>query len=145
MERGRISLREILDVIVKTEEQNGSTQSHKVHKLMTCINISPMQKLNARKASLHRTTAVPEKDKPIWSECLLPEVMSSEDSEDDGSFTVRPLPWRSEKASNFLLGLDHKRDKRRSRKSRIMTFQRKTGEFSERPQPGSVPAWVVKP
>ena len=45
-----------------------------------------MQKLNARKAALRKTTAIPEKDKAMWMECLVPEVMSSEDSEDDGSF-----------------------------------------------------------
>ncbi len=101
--------------------------------------------MNARKAALQKTTAIPEKDKPNWTQCLVPEVMSSEDSEDDGSFTVRPLPWRTEKATSFLLSLDHKRDKRRSRRSKIMTFERAIGSISERPQPRSVPAWVVNP
>ena len=63
-----------------------------------------MQKLNARKAALHKTTAIPEKDKAMWMECLVPEVMSSEDSEDDGSFTVRSLPWRSGNTLSYKPG-----------------------------------------
>ena len=105
-----------------------------------------MQKLNARKAALRKTTAIPEKDKAMWMECLVPEVMSSEDSEDDGSFTVRPLPWRSGKATRFLTSLDLKHRKKQSRKSRVMTYQRSDGLPSDRPKPiaGCVPDWVIK-
>ncbi len=73
--------------------------------------------------------------------------MSSEDSEDDGSFAVCALPWRSEKATSFLLSLDRKLDKRRSRKSKVMTFERKMGLPSDRPKPvaGSTPGWVIRP
>ena len=78
---------------------------------------------------------------------LIEELISSEDSEDDGSFLVRPLPWRSEKVTNFFCGLAKKQDKKKSRKSKIMTFERKTGPFSQRSKPlaGSTPAWAVQP
>ena len=105
-----------------------------------------MQKLNARKAALRKTTAIPEKDKAMWMECLVPEVISSEDSEDDGSFTVHPLPWRSGKATRFLTSLDLKHRKKQSRKSRVMTYQRNDGLPSDCPKPivGCVPDWVIK-
>ncbi len=106
-----------------------------------------MQKLKQRKVALQRTTAILEKDKSKWKECLVPEVMSSEDSEDDGSFTVRPLPWRSEKANSFLSSLDCKHGKKQSKKSKIMTLCRENRSPSDRSKPidGSIPAWVFKP
>jgi len=39
------------------------------------------------KAALCKTTAIPDTEKPIWMECLVPELMSSEETEDDGCFT----------------------------------------------------------
>ena len=116
--------------------------------LRVMLLVYTLQKLNARKAALRKTRAIPDTEKPTWMECLVPELMSSEESEDDGSFTIRPLPWRSEKATSFLLGMDHKHQKRQSRKSLVMTFQRNEGTLpSDRPKPidGSVPAWAVKP
>ena len=73
--------------------------------------------------------------------------MSSEDSEDDGLFTVHSLPWRSEKATSLILSLDNKHKKKQSRKSKIMTFDRKDGTVLDRHKPttGSVPAWAIKP
>ena len=56
--------------------------------------------------------------------------MSSEDSEEDGSFLTRPLPWRSEKVNKFFSSLDQKLEKKRSKKSKMMTFERKTGQES---------------
>jgi len=38
-------------------------------------------------SSFGKTTAIPDTEKPTWMECLVPELMSSEESEDDGSFT----------------------------------------------------------
>ena len=55
--------------------------------LRVVLLLYTMQKLNASKAALHKTTAIPDTKKPTWMECLVPELMSSEESEDDGSFT----------------------------------------------------------
>lgn len=106
-----------------------------------------LQKLNSRKVTLKKTGAIPSKEKPKFLEAIVPELMSSEDSEDDdGSFVVRPLPWRSSKISEILFALDEKHDRKRSRKSRMMKFQRLEGLPSERPQPiaGTVPNWCIK-
>lgn len=88
-----------------------------------------------------------DKDKEKWKECLIEELISSEDSEDDGSFLIRPLPWRSEKVTSFFCNLDKKQDKKKSHRSKIMTFERKTGPPSQRSKPldGSVPAWAIRP
>lgn len=112
---------------------------------LSCYSLSLFQKLSARKATLIKTAAISEKDKETWLQCLVPELMSSEDSEDDGAFLVRPLPWRSDKASNFIAALDHKGKKKRSRRSKVMSFTRKVGDLSDRSRPSGVPSWAVKP
>lgn len=71
--------------------------------------------------------------------------MSSEDSDDDGSFNVRQLPWRSEKATEILYALDNKHTKKVYVRSRRMTFARTDGDMSDRdwPEPGTVPQWSL--
>ena len=58
---------------------------------------------------------------------------------------MRPLPWRADKVSSFFRSLDKKQDKRRSKKSKVMTYERKTGLPSDRLKPvrGSEPVWTV--
>ena len=120
---------------------------HDIHHLSTlqpCM-FSLIQKLISRQVALQKSSATSEQDKEKWRECLIEELISSEDSDEDGSFLVRPLPWRVDKVTNFFSHLDKKCDKRRSKKSRVMIFERKNGLPSERtkPTPGSVPAWTV--
>lgn len=105
-----------------------------------------MQKLNSRKAALVKTKTISERQKPPFRASLLPCLMSSEDSEDDGTFSIRPLPWRSDKASVVYHTLDEKHDRRRSTKSKMMTFERKIGMPSDRKKPHakSVPDWCLK-
>lgn len=65
--------------------------------------------------------------------------------DEDGTFTVRPLPWRSDKITGILHGLDNKHDKRRSKRSKLMTFERVYGPISDRviPSNTSIPSWCV--
>ena len=107
---------------------------------------SLIQKLISRQVALQKSSATSEQDKEKWRECLIEELISSEESDEDGSFLVRLLPWRVDKVTNYFFShLDKKCDKRRSKKSRVMTFERKNGLPSERtkPTPWSVPAWTV--
>ena len=102
--------------------------------------------MNLRKAALLKTTAIAERDKPKLMGSFIPELMSSEESEDDGTYTIRPLPWRSEKATDLFYCLDTKSDKKRSKRSRRMTCERLQGPPSDREKPKeSVPSWCVKP
>ena len=110
------------------------------------IFCSIAQKLNARKAALVKTKAVSEQEKPAIREGLLPCLMSSEESEGDGEFIVRPLPWRSARAADICHSLDEKYEKRKSNRSKRMTFARKTGLPSDRKKPSAVtvPGWCIK-
>ena len=105
-----------------------------------------MQKLNARKATLQKTSSIPDKEKPKWMKYLVPELMSSEDNEDDGSFVLHQIPWRSQKANDFITSIDTKYDTKRSKKSKVMTAERIPGTYSDRPKPaeGTLPLWTIK-
>ncbi len=83
-----------------------------------------------------------------WLPCLVPELMSSEDSgdDDDGQYVVRPLMWRSEKVTHLFVKLDHKMQKNATVRSRKMMFTRKQGLPSDRPKSceSIVPNWCLK-
>ena len=113
----------------------------------SCWPLLYLQKLASRQVALEKSTSTSENDKEKWKECLIEELISSEDSDEDGSFLVRPLPWRAEKVTNLFCSLDKKQDKKRSKKSKIMTFERKTGlpSYRTKPMERSIPAWTVRP
>ncbi|CAI8044857.1 hypothetical protein GBAR_LOCUS24847, partial [Geodia barretti] len=75
------------------------------------------RKLTARQVALEKSTSTSAKGKQRWRECLVEELISSEDSEEDGSFLIRPLPWRSEKSTSSLF-LDQKLNKKGPRRAR---------------------------
>ena len=67
------------------------------------------QKLQERNSILRKSTMT-EKTKEKWSKVLIPEAISSEESEnEDGhSVFVKPLPWRAKIVNDFFAQLDTK-------------------------------------
>ena len=86
--------------------------------------------------------------KEKWLPCLVPEIISSEESgeEDVGQCVVRPLPWRSEKVTNLFAILDHKHGKYQTVRSKKMSYERRDGLPSDRPKPedGTLPKWLFQ-
>ena len=73
--------------------------------------------------------------------------MSSEESDSDaevGKFITKPLPWRSDKVSKLFVSLDRKSQRYRSKRSRLMDFNREIGVVSDRPQPSFLEDWICK-
>jgi len=84
-----------------------------------------------RRSSLNRTSSVKD-------EVLVPEFMSSEDSDEEGgtaTLAVRPLVWRSPKVTKFFRQLDVKTSKYKSTRGKRQTIPRKMGNVSERDKP----------
>ncbi len=71
--------------------------------------------------------------------------MSSEESEESDSFRIRPLLWRSQKANKLVYSLDHKSQKKKTKKSILMTQKRSEGMPSDRPVPigDNIPLWAI--
>ena len=98
--------------------------------------------MEARKSSLNRTFSVKEEHKPLWMEVIVPEFMSSEDSDEENgksALAIRPLTWRSPKVTKFFRQLDVKSNKYKSDRGRRQTIPRKVGNVSERSKPLSFP------
>ena len=91
--------------------------------------------------ALKRTTAVSDTSKKHIEPLLIQELISSEESaeEGEGEIIVRPLPWRDPKITEIFLALDRKHDKHTSVRSKKMSFIRKQGLPSDRPEPNNLP------
>ena len=101
------------------------------------------QRINA--LSLKRSYTEEKKEK--IERCLVLDLMSSEDEEEDGTFSVRPLRWRSAVMDQYVSELDDKIKATKSKKAARQTVQRKLGEMSVRPVPTQVSAecrWAVR-
>ena len=93
-----------------------------------------------------KTNSLSQAQKERWAPCVVAEMMSSEESDDENEeFVVRPLPWRSDKVDSLYSSLDMKFNKKRSKKSAMMTIHRTKGLPSDRSRPSGVPDWSLKP
>ena len=68
---------------------------------------------------------------------LIIDFMSSEESDasDDEVIKVHPLPWRSERLSEFFALLDEKAEADKSPQAKRQMKERQTGRTSSRPKP----------
>lgn len=69
-------------------------------------------------------------------------MMSSEDSSDEGSNSIRPLPWRSEYVNKMFGRIDKYCESSKSAQARRQMKPRVIGEPSERPLPQGLPDWA---
>ena len=97
---------------------------------------SALKKVNFRKDS----------DSALWTKVLIPEMMSSEESDMDEEevLKVHTYPWRSSKVSRMFKQLDIVALKDKTPQSRRQRKRRTVGECSgrERPTEHNLPNWV---
>ena len=87
-------------------------------------------KLNWLKDTVNGLLAVEQARLEKLSKAIIPVLMSSEKScndDDNVSFVVGPLPYRSEKYNNFIDNIDNEADKRLSIKAKRMRSSRNVG------------------
>ena len=87
-----------------------------------------------------------QKEKEKWGKVLVPEIMSSEESdmENDNVITVKPIDWRAERVRAFLHCLDSKITTAESAQSKRQRKQRvDSSESSNRIKPPTLPDWAV--
>jgi len=85
-----------------------------------------------------------EEDFKKWSKVLVNCMISSEESGDDESIVVKPLPWRSTLVDDFFEMLDGELMKDRSSQAKRQFKQRVVGPSSLRERPTSMPSWAIK-
>ena len=105
--------------------------------------------LKHRKTALAKSSTMTDEQKKKWMPCLVPDMMSSEESEDGDeeqtTFQVHPLPWRSDKVTAFIKKLDLIKSKNcTSQWSKRMAVKHSIGLPSDRLPPDSLSEWMVK-
>ena len=94
-----------------------------------------------------RITAIEQSDssetaKEKWKEIIIPEMISSEesDSENEDVIIVKPLIWRSQKVMGTFRELDAANESTKTKQAR----RRVIGAVpSERSKPDNVPKWAL--
>lgn len=117
--------------------------------LFCCIFCFPFQKMNYRLKAIKLKTSWTKEEAKAIEEALLIQYMSSEedDTDDEASFIVRPLTWRSDEYTNCLRALDAKHKTTLSQQGKRVFNRRKTGTPSTHSRPENVSNsndWVIK-
>jgi len=110
------------------------------------LNGRKREKLNKRKKALE-DGPFKDADRARALKVLIMDFMSSEEDEPDGSFSVRPLRWRSTMCDDMFERLDQKTKDKMSANSRRQTVSRKIGLISGRGMPRKLPdktEWAVR-
>ena len=112
-----------------------------------CVSL---QKLQERQTIFKKRTYKKE-DKEKWHKILVPEMISSEESDDDADGNgvavnvVKKLPWRSDVVREFFYDLDEQYTSGKSSQAKRQTKQRITSIIpSTRPVPEGFPSWATK-
>ena len=79
-----------------------------------------------------------------WNEVLQFQYMSSEDTEDESTLAVWPLPWLTEKVEKFKATLDGVKTEKMSAQSKCQAKKKVKGRYSTRPKPSGGSAWIYK-
>jgi len=77
-------------------------------------------------------------------EILKLEYMSSDDSGEEDTLVVRPIPWLCKKVEEFKTMLDKQRLKDMSEQSRRQAKEKVRGAPSTRPRPSGGSEWIFK-
>ena len=110
------------------------------------MNTHPLfQKRKEREAAILRNSKLTPDQHTKWLAVVKKEYMSSEESGDEDSITVHPIPWRSDYVSKMFSKIDMFVNTKKSCQARRQMKQRKIGSPSSRPPPpgDSAPEWAI--
>ena len=112
--------------------------------MFVCLFIYPVQKLQARKATLEGVSSTANAAKvEKWETVLVLSFMSSEESGEDESeqpvIYVKPLAWRHPQVNKFFMQMDDRIERKKSKHAKIQTLPRVQGQVSQRPRPTEFP------
>lgn len=90
-------------------------------------------------------TKLTDDQRQKWLAVMTNEFMSSEESGDDDSLCLHPIPWRSSYVSQMFQKIDSYCANKKSSQARRQMKQRQVGSPSRRllPNAESVPDWAV--
>lgn len=93
------------------------------------------QKRKERDSAVLKNSKLTEDQKKKWLTVMTNDFMSSEESGEDDSMIVHPLPWRSEYVNKMFKRIDAFCGNKKSPQAKRQMKPRKYGMASSRPQP----------
>lgn len=110
-------------------------------KVIACTVI--LQKRKERESVMQKNSKLSAESKTRWMKVMRNDVMSSEESGDDGTNVVKPLPWRSQYVNKMFDKIDDYCGNTKSAQARRQMKTRVVGEPSTRAKPTGLPDWAV--
>ncbi len=126
--------------VVSVQDANQLTKNYPpCTLLLSCIS-----KRKERQSAIQRNGKLSTEGKAKWMKVMRNDVMSSEESGDDGKNIIRPLKWRSEYVDKMFDKIDQYYGAHKSPQALRQTKERVIGEPSDRCQPQDLPDWAIK-
>lgn len=104
---------------------------------------SILQKKKERESAILKSQKLTEEQKKKWLSVTSQVMISSEESGEDDSIIVHPLPWRSAYVGRMFEKIDSFVRSRKSPQAIRQMKSRKTGSASSRPCPADIPSWAL--
>ena len=99
---------------------------------------------NERESAIKKNGKLTEEQRVKWLKVVSNEYMSSEESGEDDTLLVHPIPWRSQYVDQMFKKIDAFCTNKRSPQARRQMKQRSVGSPSSRQCPiDSAPEWAV--
>lgn len=103
-----------------------------------------LQKKKEREAAILKNSKLTPDQRTKWLTVTKKEYMSSEESGEDDTITVHPIPWQSDYVSKMFNKIDSFIVRKKSCQARRQMKERKIGTPSNRTPPGSdAPEWAI--
>lgn len=94
-----------------------------------------IQKRKERDAAILKNSKLTEDQKKKWLLVITNDYMSSEESGEDDSIIIHPLPWHSEYVTKMFKKIDAYFENKKSPQAKRQMKRRVYGMTSSRPQP----------
>lgn len=91
-----------------------------------------------------KNSKLTEQARQKWLKVVTNEMMSSEESGDEDTMIMHPLPWRSDYVTSMFRKIDAYAQARRSPQARRQMKSRSEGSVSARSAPPDLPSWSLK-
>jgi hypothetical protein len=103
-----------------------------------------MQKLQERLATFKKAT-LPDKEKEKWMKVFIPQMVSSEESDDsdEDTIVIKPLGWRTERVDSMFHSLDNEIEESKTTQSRRQRKNRVISSIYSTRDPPKLPKWAV--
>jgi len=104
-----------------------------------------LQKKKERESALMKNKKLTDEQRQKWLSVINNDFMSSEESGEEDSIIIRPLPWRSKYVDSMFRKIDeYAKSKKSSQARRQLKVRRFSKDLSQRLAPIEAPEWSLQ-